>query len=183
MIIAVTGYIGVGKSTTVSILRKHGYTVVDVDSLGHELLREGEVRDRLRAEFGVSVLDRSFDIDRAKLSKMVFGTPALLKKLNRIVHPFLIRALEKKLRSLSGNVVIDVALYNELEVHRFTDKTLLIQTDVGRIYERMEPRYTKREIINIMNGQEVVAKPDFIIENNGTVDDLKRRVEQILSSL
>jgi dephospho-CoA kinase len=183
MIIAVTGSIGAGKSTTAAILGRHGYTVVDVDKIGHELLNESEVRDRLRAEFGVSILDRIFNIDRQKLSKLVFANPASLEKLNRIVHPPLKRALQKKLSLISGNIVIDVALYNELEVRRYAEVTILIQTQVDHIYQRLVPRYTKREILNVMNNQQVVAKPDFIIENNGTVDELTRRIEQILSSL
>lgn len=181
MIIAITGYIGAGKTTVAGIFRQHGFQVIDVDSLGHELLMQPEVRDKLRAEFGVTVLDRSFTIDRQKLSKLVFMNPKLLQKLNRIVHPFLKEALHKSVKSCSGNVVIDVALYNELEVHRLSQKTILIQTEIDTIYQRLTPRYTKREIINVMNSQKVVEKPDYIIENNGTVEELRKRIEQLIA--
>jgi len=181
MIIAITGYIGAGKTTTANIFRQHGFRVIDVDSLGHELLENPAVRERLRGEFGIRILDRSLNIDRKKLSKLVFGNEKMLMQLNRIMHPFLKEGIEKEVNRSSGNTVIDVALFRELEIGKYANKVILVQADIDRVYDRLNPEYTKKEIITIMNNQDIIRNPDYIIENNGTVEDLKRRVEQIIN--
>jgi len=183
MIIAITGYIGAGKTTTAGIFRQHGYKVIDVDSLGHELLKNPSVRERMRGEFGLAILGRNLEIDRKKLSKVVFGDDTKLNRLNRVIHPYLKSEIKREIAKLGDNIVIDVALYQELEVDRYAQKVILIQSDVSNVYERLNHLYSKREIITIMNNQNIIRKPDYIIENNGTIEDLKRRVGQIIDKL
>lgn len=183
MIAAVTGYIGTGKTTTSELFKKHGFSIVDVDGLGHILYTQPELRERLRAEFGMGVLDRSLNIDRKKLSRAVFTDTSKLAALNRIMHPYLRQAIKSAIGRVRGNAVVDVALFQELEVDRYAERVILVTADVDLVYKRLVGRYSKREIVNIMNTQKIVRKPDFLIENNGTVEDLSRRVEQIIPRL
>jgi dephospho-CoA kinase len=181
MIVAITGYIGTGKTTTALIFKEHGYRMIEVDSLGHELLKDPEIRDRIRSEFGVKVLDRSLGIDRKRLGQIVFNDPSRLAVLNRIVHPYLKSELKKRVGT--GDVVIDCALYNELEVHGIADKTVLVVADIEHVYQRLYPRFTQRQVLNIMNSQTIAQKPDFIIENNGTLIEMRKRTIDVIGML
>ena len=183
MIIAITGYIGAGKTTTADFFKEHGFKVINVDELGHELIHEPEIREKIKAEFGVRVVDKDFTVDRAKLSKLVFNDADKLKRLNSIVHPHLKQQIRKKLGSEPGDVVLDVALFKELNLDDIVEKVILVQTDITKIYERLSSRYTKKEIVNIMNNQRILKSADFIIDNNGTIEELKKRVEQVVKKI
>ncbi|MBN2458137.1 dephospho-CoA kinase [Candidatus Woesearchaeota archaeon] len=183
MIIAITGYIGSGKSTAAGFFSMHGYRIINVDELGHELLRNNEVSEKLKAEFGIKVMGRDFQVDRDKLSSLVFNNPERLIALNRIVHPFLKQLIKNKISRSSENTVLDVALFRELNLDDVVEKVILIQTDVTKIYERLNNRFSKREIINVMNNQHIISKADHIIVNNGTKEELKKRVDQLVGCL
>jgi dephospho-CoA kinase len=115
--LGLTGGIASGKSTVSAMLRKLGFTVLDADSIGHEVIAPGKpAYDEIVREFGASILDarnhdaqKSVDrsalarsdrsaparinrsalarIDRSALARIVFADPAKLARLNAIVHP------------------------------------------------------------------------------------------------
>jgi dephospho-CoA kinase len=183
MIIAITGHMGAGKTTVANIFKEKGFEIVDVDGIGHALLNDFSISERLRGEFGIQILGRDLKVDRKKLSKFVFNNGESLKKLNGIVHPKLKQEIQNAVSKIEGNVVIDLALYNELEVDKIANKTILVEADVSNIYDRLNPRYTKSEILTVMNNQNITSNFDYIIENNGTIHDLNRKVEQILGKI
>ena len=153
MIIAVTGYIGSGKSTVSQILNKQGYSLIEADIIGHELLMREDIAEKVRAEFGIRVLNRKLKVDRNKLAKVVFSDSDMLRKLNEIMHPPLMKEIHDKVFGIGGKVVIDVALYVELQIEVLAQKSILIATDLDVIYNRLNPDYTKEEILNVMNSQ------------------------------
>jgi dephospho-CoA kinase len=183
MIIAITGHMGVGKTTVANIFKERGFIIIDVDTLGHELLNDSTISERLRGMFGIQILGRDLKVDRKKLSKLVFNNPNSLKKLNEIVHPKLKLKIQEVVSKITDNVIIDLALYDELEADKIADKTILVETDVSNIYERLNPQYTKSEILTVMNNQNITSNFDYIVENNGTIQDLNGKVEQILGKI
>jgi len=183
MIIAITGYIGVGKTTTANIFGAKGFSVIEVDELGHKLVDQPEIKDRLKAEFGAKIMNRDTNVDRHELAKIVFNDEKKIQKLNEIVHPYLKDYVKEELDKTPGNVVVDVALFAELDIRRLVDRVILVTTDVDNIYIRMEPRYTKEEILTVMNNQTVVQDADYTVDNNGTLEQLQSRVAQILKDM
>jgi len=151
--------------------------------LGHKLLEDTGVSEKIRGAFGMNVLDRELKVDREKLSRLVFGDEKLLKKLNEIVHPKLKDELDSAITRAKGDIIIDLALFDELDVTGKVDKIILVQADVTNIYERLSPKYSKREILNVMNNQNVVKDADYVLENDGTIEDLHRKVEQLLNKI
>jgi dephospho-CoA kinase len=183
MIIAVTGYVGAGKSTTAEFFRQYGFDIINADELGHTLLKNHEIEELLKHEFGMSIVGRDFSIDRKKLSETVFNNPDKLTILNRIIHPHLKQAIKNNIKSSADRIIVDIALFKELNLNDVVQKVILVQTDITKIYERLSSRYTKREIVNIMNHQEISENPDFIIENNGTKEDLRLKVEDVAKKM
>jgi len=183
MIIAITGYIGAGKTTTASFFHENGFRIIEVDELGHQLLDNEEVRDKLKAELGTKILDRDLKIDRDKLSKLVFNDEDKLKTLNTIVHPFLLSEIKDAVEVERGNTVIDVALYDELKIGQHVHCTIMVTADLPHVYERLAPQYSKSEILTVMNNQKPIKRPDYILENNSSIEDLKRRVHKLIDNL
>ncbi len=94
-IIGLTGGIGSGKSTVAEILKKLGAVVIDLDRIGHEVLRKDSVvYKKIISVFGEGILNDDGEIDRTKLGKIVFSDEGALQRLNKIVHP----AIDKRVR-------------------------------------------------------------------------------------
>src|SRR5579871_5483495 len=86
-----TGGIASGKSTVVAMLRARGYPVLQLDTLGHTLLEHGNpTYDQVVSEFGPEIQDAGV-IDRTKLGAIVFADAAKRDRLNRILHPPILR--------------------------------------------------------------------------------------------
>jgi dephospho-CoA kinase len=88
-LIGLTGNIGCGKSTVLSMLRELGAHVIDADQLTRELQQPGQpVYAQIVATFGEGILVApGGPIDRRKLGTLVFSDPAALRRLEQIVHP------------------------------------------------------------------------------------------------
>ena len=87
LIIGITGGIGSGKTTIAKILREEGYFVYDSDAEAKRLQNENPVIIKILTEvFGENIYN-SEGLDRKKLADLVFVNPAILNKLNLIVHP------------------------------------------------------------------------------------------------
>ncbi len=186
MIIALTGTIGTGKTTAAKIFQENGCEIINVDALGHKLLQDPEILQKILAEFGSDIMDRQLQIDREKLSEIVFNDEAKLKILNKMIHPKLKAALDKTLyeiRQSSQIFILDVALFEELELQHKVDKVLLLKSDLENIYKRLNPKYTKRQVLTIINNQKQPVNADFIIENNGPEEILKEKIRKILEEI
>lgn len=183
MIIGITGYIGSGKTTVAKIFESHGYNIMDVDHIGHELLKRGDIKNQVTSIFGTDILDRKMDIDRKLLREIVFKYEDKLKKLNDIVHPEIKRVVREVLEKFKENIIIDAALLAELGFIDFCDKTIIVKADIKDIYERKSPDYTKNQILDIMSNQHMPEEADYIIENNGTYEELKTKVEEIFNDI
>lgn len=183
MIIAITGYVGAGKSTAADVFAEHDFLVIDADKVGHSILDDEEVVQKLAYEFGKDVLTSDIKINRDVLSDLVFNNPEKLKELNRIVHPKLERKLKEKIKKFSDrDVVIEAAVFEELNLREACDKVLLVEASIDQLFMRVK-NYSQKQLINIMNAQKKVFKPDFEIENNGSIEDFKAKIALLIGKL
>ena len=96
-----TGGIASGKSTLAAMLREQGFHVIEADLLAHRLIEPGQpAYEEVLREFGQEVVAPGGRIDRAKLAGIVFADPAKLQRLNQIVHPRVVEALDRELAEL-----------------------------------------------------------------------------------
>ncbi len=182
MIIGITGFIGVGKTTSAEILAKQGIGIIDADKLGHEVLRDKEIINKIIGLFGEKVADRKMEIDRKVLGKIVFSNPEYIRNLNHIVHSKLKRILHDELKQANlskKNVIVDVALLAEFGLEEVCDHIILIKADFEKVYLRMAKDYDKKQIVTIMNHQKMPQNPGFIIENNGGLEELNSKIEGV----
>ena len=100
MILGITGSFGSGKTTLSKMFEKYGFWIVDADKISHDILdRNKKVATKIAKEFGNIILDSNKKISREKLADIVFADDSALKKLNLIMHAFIIKEIKKKIKS------------------------------------------------------------------------------------
>ena len=144
--LGLTGGIASGKSTVGSMLRKLGLTVLDADSIAHELIETGEpAYEEVVREFGPAILNADKRISRAALAKIVFADAAKLARLNAIVHPRveerLLEEFEKLQRHASaGPAFVEAALIIEAGLDKKLDGVVVVwckpEQQLARLLER-----------------------------------------------
>ena len=190
MIIGVTGNIGCGKTTVALVFKKLGAEVIDADKLAHKAISfNGPSYKKIIGVFGEAVLGRDKNIDRRKLSRIVFEDRKLLLKLNRIIHPEVIKQIKKRIAGSKKEVVVlDVPLLIESGLHKIADKVIVVKTDlrhqISRVNNKLslsESEISKRQSFQLPL-KEKIRLADFIIDNNGTIDKTEQQVEKIVRS-
>lgn len=184
--VALTGNIASGKSTVQKILEDKGYKVLDTDKTGHILLDTmPEIKEAFK---DYDILNSEGLIDRDKLGKIVFSTPALKQKLESIIHPAIKdNILQFFDQNKSENAVfVGIPLLFESDMRDIFDKAVLIYTDDFTRKERLilrnnyTPEYAELRMKAQIPQDEKKLLCDDIIFNNGTLSDLENSVEEFL---
>jgi dephospho-CoA kinase len=192
MVIGITGLIGAGKSEAARLLASYGACVVDADQIGHEVLKESSVlRRQLVKAFSPDILDRQGRVERKKLAARAFVSDQTKDILNRLVHPYLLRELRRQVAAAKKQVkvvVIDAALLLYWKMDREVDFTLVIHAGREARHARMAARgisltdAAAREKAQLPYS-EFKKRADRLILNNGTRDDLERKLSVLWKKL
>jgi len=191
-IIGVTGGIGAGKTLVSSILKEFGAVVIDADRLARDVVEKGKpAYEKIIKEFGPEILDDNLDIDRKKLGQIVFSNPSRRLKLEEIVHAEVVDCIFRKLDELrqndyNGLVVLDVPIPVRHGFQDVADEIWVVtaseETRIKRVQERSG--LDREEVIRRMQSQlsqeDYTALADVIIENEGSREALKKKVEDLL---
>jgi len=187
-VIGLTGGIGSGKSTAAQYLKSLGATVIDLDKVGHEILKkDGPVFKDILSIFGDNILADNGEIDRTKLGKIVFGNPGALKKLNDITHP----AIDKRVDDIMNQsnrrgikvVVLEAAAMLEAGRSWQADEIWVVAAPEAAVIDRIKnrPDYTEEiartRIQSQMKNEERIKKADIAIINNGALEELQAKVK------
>ena len=186
LVIGITGRAGSGKTQFCSFLKEKGWKIIEADRIGWELLKRDEIKTEILKAFGNSVFENN-EVSRSELSSLVFTSVDKLKTLNRIVHPVLLEELKKQIEQIhEGIVVVDAALIPEWGIGDWFYRVVLLKSN--RWKENLRKRGIPDEIINGLekiqknidnyNGENVI-----VIENNGTIEELKKRAEEFIQGI
>lgn len=197
MVIGLTGGIGTGKSTVSQILKDRGFPVIDLDVISHEVIEFSSVVEKIVQNFGREVLDEdeagNCTVSREKLGKIIFSNKKKRLALNSIMHPEILKVMHKKILECKSEknkiIFVEVQLLFEVQWEKEFDYILLVAAkrdmQVRRVLER--DKRSEEEAWNIINSQmsldEKREKSDFVIENDGNMDDLNKKVDKFLKSL
>lgn len=188
MVIGLTGGIGSGKSTIAKVFAELGATIIDLDSLGHEVLKNNSiVREKLIYSFGAGIINEKGEIERSRLGRLVFANPGYLMQLNSIVHPPLIELADQRIKfGLTRNeiVVLDAALLIECNMTGMTDAVVLIyaseDTQLQRLIERgFSAEDALGRIRAQMKFEEKRIYADYIIDNNSSLNEAIKQTNDI----
>ncbi|MBA7543684.1 Dephospho-CoA kinase [subsurface metagenome] len=197
LIIGLTGGIVGGKSTVASMFKDLGAKIVDADKLGHSvILPHKPAWKKITRLFGKDILQNDLTINRGKLGKIVFTNQALLKKLNKITHPEIIKLIERKIHLAKDKtqnqekiLIIDAALIYEAKIDRLMDKIIVVYINENEQVKRLIKRnnLSKEEALQRIKSQmpmkEKVKMADYVIDNSNSLDETKKQVEKIWKKL
>ena len=197
LIVGLTGGIVGGKSTVASMFRELGAKIIDADKLGHSvILPYKPAWKKIVKLYGKDILRNDLTIDREKLGKTVFINQILLKKLNEITHPEIIKIIKKEINSVKNKthnqrkiLMIDAALIYETKIDKFMDKVIVVYIDKDEQIKRLIKRnnLSKDEALQRIKSQmpmeEKVEMADYVIDNNNSLDKTKKQVVKIWEEL
>ncbi len=195
-VIVITGGIGTGKSTAVSIIKNFGFKVIDSDKIVHEGYGvNSPLYKQVTEVFGKQILNEDCTINRQKLGKIVFNDNKKLHILNEIVHRYVLEELNKAINENDDEVIfLDIPLilenikqnkYYELKF----DEIWLIYVSPEIQIERLKKRAIQEnknpdDVLNIIKKQipidEKVSMVNEVIDNEGTIEDLRIKIKGLL---
>ncbi len=190
-VLGVTGMFGSGKTTVSQCFKSFGAGVIDADRIAHACLRQNhQAQKKIVRAFGTEILDAHGLISRKKLAGIVFKNKISLQRLNRILHPAIIRIIKDKIRlSRSRVVVLDAPLLLEARLKKLVDRLVVVTIPKARQFERIAKR-------NALDPEEVLMRTrrqipqsrkarsaDFIIDNSGSLEKTRRQVRDVWKKL
>lgn len=188
-IIGITGTIASGKSQITKYLLKKGYLVIDSDALVAKMyLDNEEFKKKLITLLGKKIV-KDNQIDKKIVASLVFNDEALLKQLNELSHPIIINIIRNELLKHKGLVFIDAPLLYESKFDAFCDYVIVVSTNEHTQIERLKKRDklsvedARKRVASQQDQSEKVKKADFVLDNNGTLKNLFKQVDEILNNL
>jgi dephospho-CoA kinase len=192
--LGLTGGIATGKSTVATMLRELGLAVLSADSLAHQLIEVGQpAYEEVVREFGVSILDASKKINRAKLGAIVFADPTKLARLNAIIHPRVEAISRRQLDEWAADgsrkaSFIEAALLVEAGYEKFLDGLVVTWCRPEQQLERLCARGLSEEeahkrIASQLPVQEKLRRAKYTIDCSGTLEETRCQVHAIAATL
>lgn len=189
-LVGLTGGIATGKSAVASLLRQLGARIIDADELAREIVEPGrEAWQEIVDAFGREVLREDKSIDREKLRKIVFKNTTARKRLESITHPRIRSLAQQRSQQLAGEgteIAVYVApLLFENQVHHWLRPVILVACDAATQRQRLKKRdrLNDEEIQQHLKAQMSLGEKrklaDFIIENNGSLEELEQHVKEV----
>lgn len=183
MIIGLTGNTGTGKTVISELYKKWGAKVISCDELGWSVLLEPHIIEQIKENFEEAV--EGGKVRREKLGNIVFSDTSKLEKLNKIVHPELLKRLKNEIKSSKEKVVVvDGALIFEWGVEDWFDYVILLISTLEDKRKRLKRQGLAENIIDgRLNSQgdssSFIKYSDFIIENDGDQESLKNNAKWV----
>jgi dephospho-CoA kinase len=191
MLIGLTGLIGSGKSTAAAIFKSMGAGIVDADRIGKDVINSNPpLLKKLQKTFGDQIVRVDGHLNRRRLASAAFVDESSRSRLNRLVHPYLLRELWRQVGEKSKKheiVVIDAALLLEWKLEKKCDLTIAIHAPreirlkrlAGRGLNRNNALARERRQLPL---SEFRRRCDVVIMNNGSRAKLKKSLLRVLES-
>jgi dephospho-CoA kinase len=199
--VGLTGGIGCGKSTVAAMMNDLGCHIINADKMAHALIAPGEpAYDEVVRQFGPHVLAPDGSIDRARLASIVFGDGNKLAYLNAIVHPRVLRDIDREFDRLAakdphGVAVVEAALLIEAGYHEQLDRLILVtctpeqqldrltNTAFGRAMSREQAEKRIAAQMPVGEKRRMAAGKIVEIDCSGSLDDTKKQVRELVDRL
>jgi dephospho-CoA kinase len=195
LIVGLTGGVASGKTAVSQVLKEEGAYIIDADQIARELVQPHKPAwNELIRAFGKEILQEDGFIHRKKLADKVFADPKKRKLLNQILHPRIKEEMDRRTKEIGQKdseaiVVIDAPLIVELGDHREMDKLIVVASTQTQQIERLKERdgIGPEEALRILSSQmpveEKVNLADFVIRNEGSLEETKKRAKEVFKEL
>jgi len=192
-VIGLIGGIGSGKSQVARVFAEEaGAKIISGDALGHEALKQPEVRDQVVRRWGASLLDANGEVDRRKLGGIVFADSSERMALEALVHPWIKRGIGEEVEAFRKDasvplIVLDAAILLEAGWNGVCDALIFVDVPRDLRLRRVARQrgWTEEEVEARESAQlplsEKAGRADGSLDNSGTVEDLRRQVRSLLA--
>jgi dephospho-CoA kinase len=193
--VGLTGGIACGKSTVARMLAEKGALLIDFDELAHAVEEpEGPAWREIVRHFGREILQEDGRIDRRKLGAAVFADRGKLDLLNRLVHPAVFEAWQRRMEEIRTTrpdaiVLSDIPLLIEEGLQPMFDLVLLVysppQEQIRRLIDRngYGREEAERRIASQMPIGDKLSCADLVIRNDGSLENTRRAVDEVWEEL
>ena len=192
MRVGLTGGVASGKSTVSALLAEHGAVVIDADLLAREVVAPGtEGLAEIVAAFGDGLLTPDGELDRPAMGTIVFADEQKRRTLEGIIHPR-VRARGRELEEAAGPDVLlvhDIPLLVETGKPGRFDAVLVVDVPPELQIERMttlrgmSAEDAASRVAAQATREQRLAAATHVIDNTGTLDDLRQRVAEVVAEL
>jgi dephospho-CoA kinase len=192
-IIGLTGGIGMGKSTSATLMRERGVPVVDTDDLARELVEPGQpALEEIRAAFGEKVIGPDGRLRRDELARVAFADPEARKQVEAILHPPIrerwraqVDAWRKEGKALA---VVVIPLLYETKAEADFDAVICAACTAPTQRERLIARGWSGQEIDRRNAAQIpvpdkISRANYVIWTEGDLEAHASQLDRILASL
>lgn len=189
-IIGITGGIASGKSTVTNYLRQKGYQVIDADQVVHELqAKGGKLYQALVRWLGSAILNEAGELDRPKLSQLIFSSQENLAKSSRLQNDIIRQELANRrdqLAKIEETFFMDIPLLFEQDYADWFDEVWLVDVSKGTQLERLMARnnLSQEEAQQRIAAQLSLAdkrqRAEIVIDNNGALSNTLKQLQALL---
>jgi dephospho-CoA kinase len=193
LLIGITGGIASGKTEVAKVFRKKGATILSGDVIGRKVVESNKsVLKKLVKAYGERMRDDG-TLNRHRLGEIAFSSARGKDKLNKIVHPHLLRELRRRVRALKRKhkraVVVDAALICEWGLEKELDLLVFVQSSKENKIRRLQrfKGYSRKEALGRIRSQlpdsAKKSRADFVIRNNGSLAELKKKADKVWAAI
>jgi dephospho-CoA kinase len=191
-IIGLTGGLASGKTTVARLFSKRGFPVIDADEIAHfALLQTSPTYKKIVRSFGPGILNKNKKINSKALAKIIFENNKARCKLEKIVHPFVLKMIKDEILRLKNKkiIILDAPLLFESGIYKKMDANITVWCTRNMQIKRAIKKWrcTKKEIVARINAQMPLSKKcnlsEFIINNNGPKSGLLKAVKILVKFL
>ena len=194
LVIGLAGGSGSGKGTAGKIFEAYGILPIDTDKVYHTLTEKmSPCLKELVENFGNDVILPSGALDRARLGEIVFADFEKRERLNRITHYHILNEVRELIAAADENgyfaALVDAPLLFESGFDAECDVIISViadkQTRIKRIVER-DGISEERAVVRIqsqLSDEELIARSDYVLENNGDLSELSLRIAEIMNKI
>ena len=185
-LVGLTGGIGSGKSTVAGLFAAQGVRIIDTDLISHRLTQAGgEAIPAIRDTFGADLIDAQGALDRGRMRELVFGNPAEKKRLEAILHPLILAQVRHQatLPADTPYTLIVVPLLFEGGryagwLHRVITVDCPEALQISRTMQRggLDEPAVRAIMAQQLSRSERLRLADEVIENEGSLEDLKKQI-------
>lgn len=188
-LVGLTGGLASGKSTVAGWLRQAGFAVVDADRVVAELYRPGARGTAAVVElFGEDYLTAEGAVDRQRLAGLVFEDAEARRRLEAAIHPLVREHFAEIAAATAGVAVYEATLLVESGHSRHFDLVISVEAPAAERRRRavargMDATAAKARLAAQGDGAERRAGADRILTNDGSLEDLRRQVDELAAEL
>ncbi|UCG78790.1 MAG: dephospho-CoA kinase [Nitrospirota bacterium] len=188
MLIGLTGNFGTGKSTVLEMFASLGAVTIDSDEIVRSLYNLKEIQERIIEIFGSDILVGE-NIDKARISNIIFNNNELKLKLEALLHKYVFSEIEALSKENTDKIVIaEIPLLLETDNKNSVDAVITVFCNESTIYERLSADGFSEDDIrsrlaNQMPLDEKKKQADFLIDTDMPIEDIRREVSFIFGIL